>query len=238
MMTTLCRISAKNLGAIALPTFCPRCFWLKLKLGNKLPWQNFPGIFSHIDAYTKQVTNHWFTQTGSAPPWLKPFGDLVESIEPPHWSKFSVTDEETGVQLRGVPDHLFRAKDGSFVIIDNKTARFTQGQDALLPLYQIQLNAYAWIAERKGLAPVSKIGLVYIEPQNEMDAGIGQVDGFTMPFKARSIEVCLDSDKLIRPLFRIFRMLHEMTSPPKGRLACMDCKSLSSISSLLTARSP
>jgi len=26
------RISAKNLGELALPDFCPRCFWLKLNL--------------------------------------------------------------------------------------------------------------------------------------------------------------------------------------------------------------
>jgi hypothetical protein len=132
-MPTTRRISAKNLGALALPTFCPRCFWLKLRL-KKLPWQTFPGIFSSIDIFSKQVTDRWFTQTGTAPPLLKPFGDLIESIDPPHWSQFSVKDVASNVELRGVPDHLFRAKDRSFIIIDNKTARFTDGQDALLPL--------------------------------------------------------------------------------------------------------
>jgi hypothetical protein len=151
-MPAPCRISAKNLGALALPTFCPRCLWLKLRLKNRLPWQTFPGIFSSIDVFSKQVTDRWFAETGGSPPWLKPFGNLVESIDPPHWSQFSVVDEASGVELRGVPDHLFRAKDGSTVIIDNKTARFTAGQDALLPLYAVQLHAYAWIAERKGFA--------------------------------------------------------------------------------------
>jgi len=47
-MTKL-RISAKNLGELALSDFCPRCFWLKLH-AKRLPFQIFPGIFSSIDA--------------------------------------------------------------------------------------------------------------------------------------------------------------------------------------------
>jgi len=54
-MAEVLRISDKNLGALALPDFCPRCFWIKMKTGNKLPFQIFPGIFSSIDAYTKHV---------------------------------------------------------------------------------------------------------------------------------------------------------------------------------------
>ena len=42
------QISAKNLGALALPAFCPRCFWIRMKCGGKLPYQIFPGIFSSI----------------------------------------------------------------------------------------------------------------------------------------------------------------------------------------------
>ena len=34
------RISAKNLGAMALPDFCPRCFCLKPH-ARQLPFQNF-----------------------------------------------------------------------------------------------------------------------------------------------------------------------------------------------------
>jgi len=33
------RISAKNLGALAMPNCCRKCFWLKLKLAFKLPYQ-------------------------------------------------------------------------------------------------------------------------------------------------------------------------------------------------------
>ena len=43
------RISAKNLGAVAMPGFCPRCFWIQMH-AEGLPYQIFPGIFSSIDA--------------------------------------------------------------------------------------------------------------------------------------------------------------------------------------------
>jgi hypothetical protein len=49
------QISAKNLGILALPEYCPRCFWLKLKLQFKLPYQIFPGIFSSIDSYSRKI---------------------------------------------------------------------------------------------------------------------------------------------------------------------------------------
>lgn len=51
------KISAKNLGQVALEDFCPRCYWIKLKTSNKLPYQIFPGIFSSIDAYTKKCAH-------------------------------------------------------------------------------------------------------------------------------------------------------------------------------------
>ena len=59
------RISAKNLGVLALPGFCLRCFWLRIKARNCLPFQIFPGIFSSIDAYTKRVVHSWIDRNSS-----------------------------------------------------------------------------------------------------------------------------------------------------------------------------
>jgi hypothetical protein len=66
-MTTQIRISAKNLGELAMPSFCPRCFWLKLRLNNRLPFQIFPGIFSSIDSYTKTIVTTGSTLTSAVP---------------------------------------------------------------------------------------------------------------------------------------------------------------------------
>ena len=64
------RISAKNLGQLKLPDYCPRCFYLKLKLQFKLPFQIFPGIFSTIDSYSKKITWQYFKKHKKLPPWL------------------------------------------------------------------------------------------------------------------------------------------------------------------------
>ncbi len=57
-MSDTIKISAKNLGYTALADFCPRCYWLRIRLSHKLPYSTFPGIFSSIDAYTKSCVHH------------------------------------------------------------------------------------------------------------------------------------------------------------------------------------
>ena len=70
------RISAKNLGQLALPNYCPRCFYIKLKLNNKLPWQIFPGIFSTIDSYSKKITWQYFKKYKKVPSWFDEYGEF------------------------------------------------------------------------------------------------------------------------------------------------------------------
>jgi hypothetical protein len=91
-MTTQIRISAKALGEVAMPDFCPRCFWIKLRLNNKLPFQIFPGIFSSIDAYTKRVVNSWFDKHGCPPSWLNSLGEIKGYKDPPTYSTFRVLE--------------------------------------------------------------------------------------------------------------------------------------------------
>ena len=84
------RISAKNLGQLALPDYCPRCFWLKLKLQFKLPYQIFPGIFSSIDSYSKKITWSYYHKYGVVPPWFQPFGEFIRPIPVPHFNKYFI----------------------------------------------------------------------------------------------------------------------------------------------------
>ena len=101
------RISAKNLGSLASPDFCPRCFWLNLKMQFRLPFQIFPGIFSSIDSYSKKVTNLCFDKHGHVPTWFDDFGDLSSKpIKVPHHSRFFYIDEATNIKLTGVCDDI------------------------------------------------------------------------------------------------------------------------------------
>ena len=218
------RISAKNLGHLALLHACPRCFWISTHF--RLPYQIFPGIFSSIDSYTKKVIHLHLEQTGHLPSWLDGFGDLGRLIPVPHHSRFWMTDRETGVTLTGVPDELTEAQEGLW-ILDYKTARFTGNQDALLPIYRVQLNGYALIAQRILKKPVVGLGLIYFEPVTDIQSAEGLVDetGFKMGFRARLLPLELDPDlvpalharRLHHPrvsLFQVFRPRFQ----PSGRL--------------------
>lgn len=71
-------------------------------------------------------------------------------------------------------------------IIDYKTSRPTEGQDSLLPVYRVQLNRYARIAERLGKGTARRLALLYYEPKTDITvqdlAGLMDDDGFSMRF--------------------------------------------------------
>jgi hypothetical protein len=220
------RISAKAIGELALPDFCPRCFWRKTHV-SKLPYQIFPGIFNSIDSYTKKVVHRWFDTYKSTPPWLSTLGDLDGYVPIPHHTKFSVVDAETGILLTGMPDDIFRRRDSSHIIVDYKTARYTGTQDQLFPLYEAQLNAYALISAQRGPQPVTGLALIYMEPVT--DDGAAKDDknlrgnGFAMGFAANVQEIKMNTD-IVLTLLRRTRALYDLSNAPSGRDGCVDCQ--------------
>ena len=65
-------ISARTLGELKLPYFCPRCFWIALKCKEEFPFQiPLPGIFSTIDAYSKHLIHNYFEAHNSLPDWFR-----------------------------------------------------------------------------------------------------------------------------------------------------------------------
>ena len=228
MNDELVRISAKNLGQLALPDYCPRCFWLKLKLQFKLPWHIFPGIFSTIDSFSKKITWGYFDKFKNVPTWFDPFGKFVGLLPVPHWSKFFIVDRETGIKLTGVPDEIFIMADGRYFIWDYKTARVSLLQDALLPLYRVQLNGYALIFERLGMGAVGGLGLCYYEPLGDAPTvnfeTVLQEDGFVMPFRAHLKEIELRPEAVVRPLLKEVRRYSDMVDAPEGIGGCQDCE--------------
>ena len=219
-------ISATALGYYASSVFCPRCAWVRLHV-DTLPFQTFPGIFSTIDHYNKHIVHGHFDRERSLPSWLRQLGETETYINPPHWRSFSIIDKDTGVTLRGEADGIFQMADGSYTIVDYKTARYTPGQGAMFPNYEAQLNAYAYIGERLDLSPVGRLALVYMEPQaDESTAHRPQmVDdaGFSLDFRATVVPVDVKPDSLIPPLLKRAREISEMDEPPGRLRGCKDC---------------
>ncbi len=220
------RISAKNLGAVALPDFCPRCFWIHLKMKFRWPYQIFPGIFSSIDSYNKKVVHSWFDKYSKSPDWLDEIDGLISYVEPPHYSKFNRLIPDVNILLTGSPDGVFVKDDNSYVIADYKTAKYTGTQDKLFPMYDTQLNTYAIIAEEYGLNPVSELVLIYMEPVTSQEhASSDKVhtnEGFILKFSANIHNVEIHPEK-IKPLLLRVRELFELNMPPEGNTGCKDC---------------
>jgi hypothetical protein len=229
------QISGKVLGEVALPGFCPRCFWIKLRSKN-LPYQIFPGIFASIDAYTKKVVHQYFEKHNSLPACFANFGVVGQPAKIPHHNRFKITDRDTNIVLTGTPDEILRKSDGSYSVIDYKTARFTRNQDELLPMYIVQLNAYAYIAERTFFKPVTQLGLLYCEPVTEVNAGTVDVctgdKGFSMDFVAKLLDIECAPDS-IRSYLRRVREIHDLPQPPEGTVDCKNCRLLNNLLSLL-----
>ena len=229
------RISAKNLGLLALPDSCPRCFWMRAKLGWKAPWAIMPGIFTSIDGFSKRSLLAFYKTNGHFPPWIAGRWADVRPLKSPHHSTFMLTNPETGIVLTGVPDLMLGLPHRRLAILDLKTARYSKHQDALLPMYQIQLVGYALIAESLGMGTVEALGLVYGEPPaNDDNRGLDAlVDdcGFSMPFKTTAEPIELNR-ALIPPLLKRAKTLLEMENPPRGRKDCKECQMVEEMAGL------
>lgn len=221
------RISASRLGEVVMDDLCERCYWVKLHLNHHLPFQMFPSIFSSIDSYTKDIVHSWFEAHGVPPGWLSPLGTIVAYQEPRHWSQFQTVDTDYDIHLTGAADAIFEYADGSFLIADYKTARFTDAENKkLMPRYKVQLNAYARIAADRGPTPISHLALIYMEPATKGDAvnycGNCREDGFVMGFQARVVEIPL-GDGLLKDAMARTREIFDLSDAPDGAPGCEDC---------------
>lgn len=213
-------ISAKDLGNLALPKFCPRCFWFERHFG---PFPSrFPGIFNVLDGASKKSVQRSFLKRNKIPDWLN-IPDVIELLPLDKAGKLIIDNiqrylvvlhRKSGWTLRGTPDSIFKLKDNTIHIVDYKTAKFTQAQDDLYPMYEVQLNGYALLAYKY---PVSKLSLVYCEPNTELNNDID----FTLGFLPKIKEVEL-KEGIVSELLMKAREIVDQKNPPPARLNCKE----------------
>jgi len=231
MKTDAVRIGAKELADLNMPDFCPRCFWLKRK-AKALPYQIFPGIFSSIDSYTKKIVHGHFDTYGAPPKAMaEALEGAVKYLPPPSWQKFQRRDDVTGIIVSGSLDGLFVRADGSHIIPDYKTAKYTEGQDKLSSLYEAQLNAYRWIDEGFGNV-VHSTPLIYCEPMTPPNGNMTTEAGFNLGFSVKTVQI-QHKPGLIKLLLTMAKEILDMPYPPYPDNACSDCERLGLIFSLL-----
>jgi len=235
-MSERLRISAKNLGDLAVPGHCRRCFWIKIH-ADKIPYQIFPGIFSSIDSYTKKVIHHFVDTQDRGPGWLAELGELRGYMPGPalHHSRYQWLDPETDVLLTGSPDDVFITTADRKIIVDYKTSRYTSSQRGMWPVYQVQLNGYALIGQSLGWE-IDSLALVYFEPVTDEDsagqAGNHRSDGFALGFSARIVPVELAIETIL-DLLKAAREIYDLARPPQQRPGCKDCEALDGLFGLV-----
>jgi len=212
--TRLNSISVKDLAALNLPNFFPRCFWIERHIWP-FPRVPFPGIFLVLDAVGKKSIYNYFSKKKKLPDWLK-INEVVDvKIGVGDLLKFKVFHKSTGWYLTGQPDLIFGLNDGTFQILDLKTARYTPRQDEFLPQYYAQLNGYAYLAPYFGIKPISKLSLVYCEPMGELVND----NVFDLGFKTKIIDVKINT-KIIPELLKKARKIVERETPPPAKQNC------------------
>ncbi len=199
------------------------------------PFQiGFPAIFREIDAHAKRLVRAALDR-GSPPAWFPDLGGEIVGYLPEEaldWKRFGHTDPCTGIHLRGVPDEVLRMADGSYHIVDYKTARVPTRQDELLPQYEAQLNAYAYIAERIGYRPVTRLWLLYLEPRAGHATGGDVMRELTLSFAPVLHPIALNEGLIRDLLWQAWEVL-SLPRPPAGRDGCEHCRQLRRLQELL-----
>lgn len=219
----LVRCSSIQLGELASQRFCPRCFYYKLRLHDRLPWLGPSDISTTLSSIIKQAIHAYFDEHSRLPFWLAPLGEISRYHQVPHWSRFNTVVDRHRILLTGVADCIFERADGSFVIVDFQIASQTSSMESALHEFEVQLNAKALIAERCGFSPVAHTHLVLLDSCcSKSDPCIREADGPCLHHSVR-VHSFSSERRSLKSLFERVRALHRRTREPRGRRGCMEC---------------
>ena len=108
-----------------------------------------------------------------------------------------------------------------------------------MPMYRVQLNAYAYIGQRTGFKPVSRLMLIYYEPVTEIEDG--KIDelidrkGFRMRFSGKTLEIPKNT-RQIPALLKKVRKIYDLRKPPKRTGTCEECDAIDELIALASMK--
>lgn len=197
---------------------CPRCFYLKVKLGFGRPATPFPSIFTRIDGLMKKHFADKPTQSISLllPPGRVMPGDGWVESEP-----IALPGHASHCHIRGKYDTLLEFENGTYGVVDFKTS---EAKDEHVAFYARQLHAYAYALEHNApramhLAPITALGLLVVEPDElaVVNGKIGYLGSVTWQ------PIPLDMNGYLDFLGQVVSLL-EQPEPPAPGEKCGFCK--------------
>lgn len=160
---------------------CPRCFWLRYNRGIYQP----EGIVSRLANRFDGVIKNYFDlyrPHGALPPMID--GKVEGKLQNPFQEVyFYHHDNDFG--FYGKLDECLVRDDGKHTPVDHKTSSSDPREKEILPAYQFQLDAYAFLLEQNN-KPVSGIGhLIYFYPDHSKKLH----DGFPMIIHIETLKI-------------------------------------------------
>jgi hypothetical protein len=209
-------------------------------MGWELPFvMPMPGVFRDIDRHVKNVVRTHYEEKGVLPQWFPYLGEITKLEKAPGWRDFYFTHPQIGITLRGEADEILQLDGYGYHIIDYKTARYTVTQSELFPMFEAQLNAYAYIAERGNFfSPVTSLSLIYLEPDTvfRLNHRLTErlLDQLTLGFTPKVKSVEIKPDSFIEGLLQKATYISNLPEPPKPEASCRNCRSVEHLSEIIS----
>lgn len=197
---------------------CPRCFYLKVIHGFTRPAAPFPKIFSRID---KLMKDHFSGKSTWELSPLLPAGAVKFGEK---WVQSQPLPSPNGQNywfIRGKFDALVEFEDGTYGIVDFKTS---ETKVEHIAFYSRQLHAYAFALEHPSpggmaLSPVSRLGLLSVEPTHLEQISQGQIAYLGTPTWQ---EIPKDEAAFLDFINLVLVILDQPEPPAKGK-SCSYC---------------
>jgi len=193
---------------------CPRCFWLQYRRGIRQP----EGIVSRLaNRFDKVIKNYFdiYREIDELPPMVE--GQIEGKLEKPFTEVYFYHHHDGKYGLYGRLDECLVTVDGKYTPVDHKTSSSDpRKKEEVLPAYQAQLDAYAFLLEINKKKTTGIGHLIYFYPQD----GNKLHNGFPMLVYVQTLKT--DPEKARRSFLEAIEVLEgDMPEPSEN---CPFCK--------------
>lgn len=139
---------------------CPRCFWLKYRLGISQPEEIVSRLPDRFDRVIKNYFNI-FRDTNELPPMIE--GKVRGRLEKPFQDVyFYDIDEKYGFYAR--LDECLVSPEGNYIPIDFKTSSSDPRKNQIFSAYQNQIDEFVFLLEKNNKRTAGFGYLIYFYP--------------------------------------------------------------------------
>ena len=205
---------------------CPRCFWLKYKMGISQPEEIVSRLPDRFDRVIKNYFNI-FRDINELPPMIK--GKVPGRLEKPFQDVyFYDINEKYG--FYGRLDECLVSEEGEYIPVDFKTASSDPREKEIFPSYQNQMDEFTFLLEKNNKKTAGFAYLIYFYPAESKELHNG------FPMIVHIQEVRTHPEKVEGRLREAIEILEK--DIPLPAKTCSFCKWYEQLNKVLLNQSP